>query len=462
MISRGRVGFGRAGKIRPAINPLPDGISIRKDRSISWSCHPEIGPRPVGEFSPVVETLTYYSRVDPTSPIRFAAACGATSPLDLVIEKDTGEVVTRGAVDQPCAMIGRDQYCEIVLSDVGVSARHAFLQVIGGRVFVADLDSRAGTRWADRPKPDGWLAPDAPVQVGPFQLHLSGPVSEAPHRFPSNFHPLQPGPLPDGYPRAAVEFRNGKVAQSRWEINRVLTLVGRARACKINLASDEVSLFHAYFLLTPDGVWLVDLYGRGGVLVNGEPIRYRRLVNGDDIRIAKFSLSVAYENDVKALPLTEPLPMAAPLGTAVPDVPSGFPDVLAKPVTAPPVALVAAYDSSPEPDLADVRRQLLDQVSRSIDVLRESFDRAEPEQVAIMEAERRRLAALTEEIQALQNRLESPRETPLPEPGKFPAVTTESADIHGQMVDRLAALNTERNGVWQRLIGIVSPKSDGD
>ncbi len=409
----------------------------------------------------------YDSEVNNTSPIRFAAACGAVSSLDLVIEKGNGEVVTSGAIDQPCAMIGRDQYCEIVLSDPTVSARHTFLQIIGGRVFVVDLDSRAGTRWDDQPRPDGWLAPDAPIQLGRFRIHLVAPVSETPTRFGPSFHPLQVGQLPPHYPRAVIEFHNGKVAQSRWEINRTLTLIGRARSCKINLASEEVSLFHAYFLLTPDGVWVVDLFGRGGVLVNGEPVRYSRLDHGDEVRIAKFVFGLAYEEGAKPS-----LPMRTPLGTAFSDVPSGFPDLLAGLETAPPVTLVPAGPELAGQDFANqvatAQNQIFDQFQQSMLMMMKMFGQAQQQQIAAMKQEMAKLAALTEEMQKLQTQAGSqPQRSDMPFPGRLPnpdntpVPTEESAKQLGLVFERIAALNSERQGVWQRLMRVVSAKPAG-
>jgi pSer/pThr/pTyr-binding forkhead associated (FHA) protein len=403
--------------------------------------------------------------VDNKSPIWFAAACGAVSSLDLVIEKDTGEVVTRGAVEQPCAMIGRDPYCEIVLADKSVSARHAFLQVVGGRVFVVDLDSRSGTRWDDLPRPDGWLTPDTPVQLGPFRIHVTAPVSDTPAIVGPTYHPLHAGPLPKGYPRVAVEFRNGKVAQGCWDINRTLTLVGRARACKINLASDEVSLFHAYFLLTPDGVWVVDLYGRGGVLVNDEPVRFRRLDHGDEVRIAKFILGISYAEG--ATNTRRPEPITAPLATANPDVTSGFPDRLTGPLSAPPVTLIPADDDTQATRFSAVQSQLFERFQQSMLMMMKLFGQAHREQIAAMEREMAKLAALTEELQKLQapaadasdptavrNAIQSSDNTPIP--------ADDSALNKEHIFDRISALHSERQGVWHRLMSLVSAKpTDG-
>jgi pSer/pThr/pTyr-binding forkhead associated (FHA) protein len=230
--------------------------------------------------------------VDITLSPRFAAACGATHPLDLVVEREDGVVLAQGMLDQPFALLGRDPCCDIHLSDPAVEPRHAFLQVIGGRVFVADLGSRTGVHWPHGPYPYGWLTAGDPVQFGPFRVYLARPVSDRPAVFGPTFHPLAAGPdVPADLPPATVEFRSARTARSTWEVNRVLTLVGRAKECKISLVGDDVLPHHAYLLRTADGLWAVDLSGRGGVRVNGRPARFARLGPGDELRIGRFALA---------------------------------------------------------------------------------------------------------------------------------------------------------------------------
>ena len=49
-----------------------------------------------------------------------------------------------------------------------------------------------------------------------------------------------------------------------------LALIGRSPACKIRIVEPDVSKFHCSVVLTPHGVWVVDLYGQNGVFVNDE------------------------------------------------------------------------------------------------------------------------------------------------------------------------------------------------
>ncbi|MBX9581956.1 MAG: FHA domain-containing protein, partial [Gemmataceae bacterium] len=78
---------------------------------------------------------------------RFAAACGAAGPLGLSVGLADGTPLADGRVDQPFALVGRDDACDVTLTDPAVDPRHAWLQVVGGRVYAVDLGSRSGLRW---------------------------------------------------------------------------------------------------------------------------------------------------------------------------------------------------------------------------------------------------------------------------------------------------------------------------
>src|SRR5262245_6985692 len=73
---------------------------------------------------------------------RFAEACGATAPLDLRVDlAGGGGVLAEGKLDQPYTLVGRDDSCDVTLSDPEINLRHTWIQVIGGRAFAVDLGS---------------------------------------------------------------------------------------------------------------------------------------------------------------------------------------------------------------------------------------------------------------------------------------------------------------------------------
>lgn len=223
---------------------------------------------------------------------RFSDACGATRPLNLRVGLPEGGVLAEGCVQQPFTLIGRDDACDVTLSDPGVNPRHAWFQVIAGHVFAIDLGSRAGLVWPDKSTRSDWLQPHIPVRLGPFHVQLLAPVSdrtESPGPDPMVAEPngSRTGPL------VQLEFRNGKRAKDRWTINRPVTLVGRSDACKLHLHADDISAFHCGLVLTPAGLWVVDLSGRG-VVVNGERMRVAPLCHGAELWVGRFLIGCNY------------------------------------------------------------------------------------------------------------------------------------------------------------------------
>ena len=443
--------------------------------------------------SPVTKRI-----VETTSLTRFAHACGAVRPLDVTIERANGTVIARTKVSQPCAVIGRDTYCDVVVADGEIAPRHVALQVIAGRVFAIDLSGKPnGLTFGGRAKQDGWLTEGEQVGIGPYRLVLGSPVAIPNRQFPADFHPTVPNPqLVGSLVKSAIEFRNGRTAQSRWDVNRILTLVGRAKACKINLTSEDVSLIHCYFLLTVDGLWIVDAFGRGGVSVDGIPVRFARLRPSDDVRVARFHLGCAYPNGDSGEPVIPLAPAMTP--PEWPDIVSALPDSfyngtttenLRTPIPPIPWAEHAEQNDTPSPrvempkDLVlagdgtfgsgltkpndPVQAQMFEQFQQSMLMMMKMFGQMQQQQMAGIQQEMARMANLTEELSKMQTQIAQavgpapatlPHLNPLPEPEDVPTVNEESAQQHQFVFEKMAQMEAERQSIWKRLAGMVGPK----
>ncbi len=222
---------------------------------------------------------------------QFAEACGAAGPLDLRVDLADGGMLAEGSIPMPFVLVGRDDACDVTLAEAEINPRHAWLQVIAGRVFAVDLGSRTGLGWPGGATGSGWMDENTPVKIGPFQLRLRSPVSARPP-FPPGYNPLYSDSAGvRTRPRVALEFRNGKRVKDRWAVNRFITLIGRAPECKIHLTSDDIATYHCGLVLTTTGLWVVDLSGRG-VVVNGERMRLSPLGHAAELWVGRFLIGV--------------------------------------------------------------------------------------------------------------------------------------------------------------------------
>jgi pSer/pThr/pTyr-binding forkhead associated (FHA) protein len=205
-----------------------------------------------------------------------------------------GGVLAEGSVAQPFTLVGRDDACDVTLSDPEVNMRHAWVQVLGGRVFAVDLGSHSGLVWPGGGRGPGWLDVGTPVRIGPFHLSLRSSASTKPSSYPSGYNPLAADTAAKTRSAVSLEFRNGRRAKDRWHVNRLLTLIGRAPDCKIHLNADDISPYHCGIVSTRTGLWVVDLSGRG-VVVNGERMRVAPLPQGAELWVGRFLIGCMYQ-----------------------------------------------------------------------------------------------------------------------------------------------------------------------
>ena len=94
---------------------------------------------------------------------QFLEACGANGPVRREWDDwETGKPVARD-FERPAVPVGRNPHADLVLGHPLVGQRHAYLQLVEGRLFAIDLGSREGLRWGgvarrgavDRPQPAG-------------------------------------------------------------------------------------------------------------------------------------------------------------------------------------------------------------------------------------------------------------------------------------------------------------------
>ena len=397
----------------------------------------------------------------------FLTACEANAPLTLVIEGPGIQGAERRAYQQPFVLIGRDERADLLLDHDLVSRRHVYLQLIEGRLFFVDLDSRSGTLIGKTPMESGWLSPGASLSVGPFSVRMlsvssgNGPVSSDGSDSGSGFEfraitggeeagPLNPllarssEAIP--LPRVSLEFQSRTAGHSIWRMSQVMALVGSSPRCKVRLLDSNVSKLHCALLRTSRGLWVIDLLGRGGITVCGAAVRFAQLAVDDVLGLGEVIVRPNFE--------TENTRGRSPSGAtgvwnAAP--PAATPALATRPWGPPaaqpaavPAYLQPARQAGPheftgnEPGLSlllnhfgQMQQQMLDQFQSSMMMMMQMFNGMHRDQMGLVREELDRLRELGDEIQQIKVQMAAsaaaapqPLPLPLPPPYSLPPGTT--------------------------------------
>jgi pSer/pThr/pTyr-binding forkhead associated (FHA) protein len=387
----------------------------------------------------------------------FHENCGVSSLEASVDQQGAGAPAVHCFPGRTHLLIGRDERNDLRLDDASVSKRHCYLQAVAGRIFCMDLASRTGLCWPHGRQPMGWLEWDEPLRIGQAVIRVARPPKAAGVGvFPSeeDLTVLRPGPT------AVFDVIKGSNKPVRWQMNRLLALVGGAAPCKVRLHDARVSRFHCALVRGPLGASVVDLLSRGGTQVNGRPVAQTRLEDGDLLEVGPYVMRIRYQSASRRRTM-----LAAP-------------DVRAL-VTATPALPPALLDKDLLPPLFNefqqMQQQMMGQFQQTLLMMAEMFSTLHKEQSALVREELEHLRRLTSELNALQAEkarqpaavappalITNGQAAENPPTGDAPKVerTTEAGpappvDIHDLLTRRIDALQAERQGRWQKLLQAV-------
>jgi hypothetical protein len=227
----------------------------------------------------------------------FFEACGGMQPISLVAHRwDAPAAADRHLFRKPFCIIGRSKACDLVVSDPKAFYRHIYLQLIAGRWFFVNLAliSKSTTE-RGQPK-SGWFEIDRQLQVGP---HMIKRVPTGEETIGTRQIALANAGPSDDLPFFNLEILNrAHVTQEPPSIQfcAPITLIGASPGCDLFLNDHSVSKVHASLVLTPGGLWVVDLLGRGGVLVDGNRRLWAQVYDGAVLQIGRFRLRVRLDS----------------------------------------------------------------------------------------------------------------------------------------------------------------------
>ncbi|QDV38472.1 FHA domain-containing protein [Tautonia plasticadhaerens] len=437
---------------------------------------------------------------------RFWGECGSSAPLRLLIWERGRREPVEHRLDRPFAIIGRTEPADLVLDHPQVSRRHAFLQVMGGRVYCLDLGSRSALGWGGGIRRSGWIDPGRPVEIGPYRIGLGTEDARArPAQSPPNLL-IDPGIPGD---RIALES-SAEVTPGlhRRAVDRPLITVGRAPECDLRLSDLSVSRLHCALIRVGESLWVVDLLGRGGVQVDGNRRRWAPLGAGSQLKVGRYLYTIRIESlptlrlrgperpspglpspgepGSPTLPALAQLPARRPghglsgsIGPAAAVLRAHLPEPVTVEFPQADATRIAEAMIGPLVDQFDLmQQQLFDQYHHSMMEMMAVFARLHQGRQDHVDRELKKIRRLTREVRSLRKELdrqdgESGRESgPAPprssdldratSTGESPLQSTprgapgDYRAAQARIIARMNELQRERQGRWQRLLGRLS------
>jgi pSer/pThr/pTyr-binding forkhead associated (FHA) protein len=382
---------------------------------------------------------------------QFMDACGATGPIRLSVDEAGRPNPTAHAFDRPFLVIGRSPAADLVLDHPGVSRRHAYLQLIDDRLLCVDLSPR-GVLWEDGATNTGWLDPGRSARIGPFTVARRD-LGDTPA-------PAEAARSPRGIIVELIDSSQGPPVRA-YRIKQLLSIIGRSASCHIPIEGPEVSHAHCSLVETAEGIWAVDLLGKGGISVNGEPVRSARVGEGDVLRVGpqllRFRLNPSKADPSTALATRSRRGAPAPTTRLTAVTPTDAQTELVQAMMAP---LIRQFGL--------MQQQMFDQFHQAMMAMFESIGGAYRDQMDDLRDELEEVRRITRELQAIQAETEA-RPDDLPPDRRLPAVadpaaplprrpppTRSDAGVHGVLMDRIARLQDERQTRWQKILAKVS------
>lgn len=210
--------------------------------------------------------------------------------VELVIRRD-GHPERRVALAPGAVVIGRADDNDVVLSDIGVSRRHARIIVEGDAVHVEDMGSGNGT-WFRGERVERQLVDDGDeVVIDPFVLGFSVNGGDATGEVTAGADAtVVLGGLAEGSAKLTIVLPHAG-SQQVYELapggSRTL---GRSEKADIVLPEPVASRLHCDLGETAGIWWLRDRDSANGTFVNGARVREKVLADGDRIRIGSVEM----------------------------------------------------------------------------------------------------------------------------------------------------------------------------
>jgi ABC transport system ATP-binding/permease protein len=198
-----------------------------------------------------------------------------------MLQIDTKETI-RFPLDGTTITLGRDPSCTVPLEGMGISRRHAAIELVSASCTITDQQSSFGLRVNGLPVERHVLADNDVITIGvrEFKVGLSG----------SDLL-LTPFSEPGG----------STLAVSPSDANKKVISIGRDVGADVALVHPLVSRRHASVERTPGGnFFLTDHGSANGTFVNGKSITHCVIDEGDIIQVGPYRLFIEHGRIIRA------------------------------------------------------------------------------------------------------------------------------------------------------------------
>ncbi len=188
--------------------------------------------------------------------------------------------------------IGRSEDNDVVLADLGVSRRHARLEVTPEGVVVEDLGSGNGTLFRGKRITRQVVGAGDELSIDPFVLRLArGAFGVAAAQEVTDGRDATI-PIQSARPSARLLVTSAhKMANREFDLPPAGVLrIGRSDKNEIVLPEPASSRVHAEVMDSPEGWTIRDNGSSNGTFVNGRKIKSKVLEDGDRVRIGTVEL----------------------------------------------------------------------------------------------------------------------------------------------------------------------------
>ncbi|MCA9055002.1 MAG: hypothetical protein KDA75_14270 [Planctomycetaceae bacterium] len=221
-----------------------------------------------------------------TPQVEFARDCGLPHGLRLRAYR-SGAELQQVVLPSPLAVIGAAAHSDFRIDDDDVEDSHTVVLGLDGRILVCDLGSEQGT-WRDGERVRAhWFEGAAEFRCGRVRIVADSEPSDT----ATGHHILHDD---SGVGNCTLVFQRRNEPALRYALKRRVSLVGRERACKVQLQSRTVRPYHALLIRGHEHLWVAHIADGGETSLDGQSVTLAKVENDQELSFGRVSARIEF------------------------------------------------------------------------------------------------------------------------------------------------------------------------